>query len=294
MGISISGYSQVVSYPKEAKIIFADLENFWDSYHNDYPYITPNTLKSHYLEKISPVLKKTYVPFIIGEGGEALANTINKNLEYFENLKQMPFQSSAVERKIRKGYSKWKRKYEGAKFPEVYFAVGNFKSAGAFMNGTLAISAEMFPKVTSLVNGTTTTNFKSLPAVVLHEIVHFQQHYKAENTLLAKSIKEGAADFVTKLVYKKATIDKIIEVADPNEGSIWRRFQENMDSPELHNWLYTHDNDQIKDLGYYIGYKITESYYNTHEDKSAALNDILQIKNFKQFVTDSGYDKKFK
>ena len=47
------------------------------------------------------------------------------------------------------------------------------------------------------------------------------------------------------------------------------------------------------DLGYYIGYKICESYYQSAKDKKQAIKDILEIKDFNQFLIDSKYEAKF-
>ena len=43
------------------------------------------------------------------------------------------------------------------------------------------------------------------------------------------------------------------------------------------------------DLGYYVGYKITQAYYTRQSDKRRALKDILQIGDFAKFLQASGY-----
>ncbi len=47
------------------------------------------------------------------------------------------------------------------------------------------------------------------------------------------------------------------------------------------------------DLGYYIGFKIAESYYSKAEDKKQAVRDILNITDIGAFLKASGYPKKF-
>jgi hypothetical protein len=42
-----------------------------------------------------------------------------------------------------------------------------------------------------------------------------------------------------------------------------------------------------------MGYKIVESYYSRMKDKRQAIKDILEIKDFAQFLKDSGYEAKF-
>jgi uncharacterized protein YjaZ len=43
------------------------------------------------------------------------------------------------------------------------------------------------------------------------------------------------------------------------------------------------------DLGYYVGYKICQEYYEKSADKKKAIKDILEIRDFDQFFRESGY-----
>ena len=51
--------------------------------------------------------------------------------------------------------------------------------------------------------------------------------------------------------------------------------------------------DRPADLGYYIGYKIAEAYYKNAADKKQAVKDILEIKDFNEFLKASKYEEKF-
>ena len=42
-----------------------------------------------------------------------------------------------------------------------------------------------------------------------------------------------------------------------------------------------------------IGYKIVEAYYNKMEDKKAAIDKILNIKDYEAFTRESGYLHEF-
>ena len=44
-----------------------------------------------------------------------------------------------------------------------------------------------------------------------------------------------------------------------------------------------------RDLGYYVGYRITKSYYDRASDKAAAMRAILSVKDPKVFLAFSGY-----
>ncbi|MGY0037835.1 gliding motility protein GldB-related protein [Pedobacter sp. NJ-S-72] len=52
-------------------------------------------------------------------------------------------------------------------------------------------------------------------------------------------------------------------------------------------------NERPADLGYYIGFKITQSYYQNSKYKKEAINEILNVKDFKSFLEKSKYEEKF-
>jgi len=52
-------------------------------------------------------------------------------------------------------------------------------------------------------------------------------------------------------------------------------------------------NGRPVDLGYWMGYKISEAYFKKASDKKQAVRDMLLIKNCKEFLNASGYAEKF-
>jgi uncharacterized protein YjaZ len=49
-----------------------------------------------------------------------------------------------------------------------------------------------------------------------------------------------------------------------------------------------------KDLGYYMGYRIAQAYYDSRADKMAAIKDILTTRDPASFLAASGYASRFK
>jgi uncharacterized protein YjaZ len=113
--------------------------------------------------------------------------------------------------------------------------------------------------------------------------------------LLGKSLSEGSADFIGELIAGGNITPNLHEYGNPREKQLWLEFKKEMNGTNESNWLYQADKakDKPADLGYYIGYKIVESYYNKAKDKKQAIKDILEIKDFNAFLTASGYDEKF-
>jgi uncharacterized protein YjaZ len=62
---------------------------------------------------------------------------------------------------------------------------------------------------------------------------------------------------------------------------------------DLKNWMYNggYIKDRPADLGYAIGYKICESYYQRSEDKKAAIFQLLNTGNFEGIIAGSEYGK---
>lgn len=135
---------------------------------------------------------------------------------------------------------------------------------------------------------------EKLPPVVAHESCHFNQQLPEAKTLLAKAIQEGSCDFIGELIAGEVMNPARHEYGDRHGAELWREFQAEMHGPSIRNWMYNGltAGDKPTDLGYYMGYKITESYYNNAEDKRQAIRDILEIKDFSAFLRQSRYGKK--
>ena len=73
-------------------------------------------------------------------------------------------------------------------------------------------------------------------------------------------------------------------------------FKTEMNGTNLSNWLAQGDQATgwPTNSGYYIGYKTCEAYYGVAKDKQQAIKDILEIKDFNQFLKESIYEEKFK
>jgi len=58
-------------------------------------------------------------------------------------------------------------------------------------------------------------------------------------------------------------------------------------------WSKPADPEKPSHIGYAIGFRIVESYYNNASDKTQAVNEILRVKNYEEFLQKSGYAQKF-
>jgi hypothetical protein len=206
-------------------------------------------------------------------------------------------------------FKKLKEIHPDAVFPNVYFVIGRMNAGGTVTFKGLLIGVEMYGKTDDAsvaeLSGwkkAVVVGIEQIPLIVAHELVHYQQRnahltslFGGEVSLLGKSLSEGSADFISKLIAGGHINQQLHEYGNPREKQIWLEFKKEMNSSDTSNWLYQGDKvkDKPADLGYYVGYKIAESYYNKTKDKKQAIKDILEIKDFNAFLKASGYDEKF-
>ena len=145
-------------------------------------------------------------------------------------------------------------------------------------------------------------------SIVLHEYVHTLQKM-SENALLAHCLNEGAADFIAELVNQKSLRvtypNGYIDFGYKNEKAIWKSFKQYIASNEkgkFFNWLYgmkgrNINGSQMRDLGYFMGYKICKAYYDNAIDKKKAIREIIEMdvstdEKARLFLQKSGYAAK--
>jgi hypothetical protein len=62
-----------------------------------------------------------------------------------------------------------------------------------------------------------------------------------------------------------------------------------MDGKDTSHWLYgkSGGKDRPVDLGYWMGFKISEAYYNHAADKKQAVRDLMMVLDCKGFLRQS-------
>ncbi len=287
--------------PDAAQLVFSDIDLFWKAFDAAKPGTRVETLRAEYLEKGSAGLKAFLRVRI--KSAENLAATIDKHPKYYAALRESSGKAATHKDKIRACFHKLKELYEPAVFPNVYFLIGSMNSGGTITDTGLLIGVDMYgmTKTTSADeldswHKAVLKPIDEIPYIVAHELIHFQQKYPMlDSTLLSKAIREGSADFVGELISGSLINVHLHKYGNPREHELWTKFKLEMDGRDYSKWLFQGDaaKDGPADLGYYVGYKICESYYKDAADKQAAIKAILEIKDFKEFLKASKYEGKF-
>lgn len=287
--------------PDAAELVFADIDLFWKAYDSAKPANRAEVLREEYLKKGSLGLKE-FTRVRIGSA-ENLAQTIEKHPKYYASLREPSRKAASYQQAIRATFHKLKELYEPAVFPNVYFVIGRLNSGGTLTDKGLLIGVDMhgMSKGTPIdeLGGwhrTTIKPIEQLPHIVAHELIHYQQKYPRGNaTLLGMALMEGSADFVGELISGSHINLHLHKYGNARERELWAEFKREMDGKDLSKWLFQGDRarDRPADLGYYIGYKICEAYYQQAADKKAALKGMLEIKDFHEFLKASKYESRF-
>ena len=145
-------------------------------------------------------------------------------------------------------------------------------------------------------------NKEKLKKLMVHELSHFQQAmamggqkyaalYAAPDNMLGLCLREGGAEFVTSLVLNDITQSKALAYIEQDESKLKDRFKADLEAQDKEFWLWDSLNQDShpKLLGYAMGYKICDSYYDQASDKKEALQQILRMDDAETFVASSGY-----
>ncbi len=295
--------------PDETIFISTDIDLFWKIYDRNNPRYSAQRFHLNYVEAGSPGLQDFFSSKI--RNSNRFLSSMKRYPKYYNSIRQNSLDLNGVKRSVDNSFQALESHYPDAVFGEVVFTIGAMSSGGTVVNNRIIIGTEMFTRNSETPDTelspwlrTVTRKKSDLPLVVFHEAIHVQQlnFYQRQGQhfhptrLLDVAIFEGAADFLTDLICNEFPNRHLHEFGNPLERQLWEAFQEEMYGDYLENWVYNGGNPDLlipADMGYYIGYKIVESYYENAIDKQSAIKEIIEIRDFDAFLEWSRYPQKF-
>ncbi len=286
--------------PERVRFITSDIVNFWGAY--DAASREPEREKRiaiyqrEYLDRGSTGLRDFLRMRI--KSAENLVAAIERQPRYYASTRPSTLRVREMEGAMRDSFRRFKALYPDAVFPDVYFVVGAASTGGTVSANGLLIGTEMYAATPATPRDELPAWMKpvlkpinALPAIVAHESCHFNQKLPEPTTLLGKAIQEGSCDLVSELVADETINPGQHAYGDRHEAQLWREFQAEMDSAGVRNWMYngTTAGERPTDLGYYMGYRIARAYHERSADKRQSLHDILNIRDFRDFLARSQY-----
>jgi hypothetical protein len=282
--------------PEQAQLVTADIKNFLEAYEQFSPEKdNAAILQKYYFGKASPGLQEYISRFRLNP--EMLEKAIEKNPERFNRIKTFYTQISVFENEFKDEMKRYKRAVPGAMFAPTYLLVGAARGIG---------QASKVGQLVTIENAL--DDLEKLKTLMVHELTHFQQAigvginkygsiYGKKDNMLDLVLREGAAEFITYHRVRE-NVPAFVKLRNyqQNEYQLWERFKEDLNKQDQDFWLNVSFEDNNKgypfQLGYAVGYKIVEAYYERAENKDQALKDILTIEDAQTFFEKSKYQPK--
>ncbi|MFH6966393.1 DUF2268 domain-containing putative Zn-dependent protease [Flavobacterium sp. FlaQc-28] len=280
-------FSQTV----DQKFVSTDIDNFWNAY--DKIITEKDTTKQYsflkelYIDKATPGLKSLIE--VRNYTSKNFIDAINKYPKFWNSIRPNTLSVKEVYPEIEADIKKLKEAYPDLKPSTIYFSIGAFRTNGTIQNDRILIGSEL-----SLADEKTFINElpewrqpfykeyeprKNIALLCTHEYVHTQQKELVEN-LLSMCLYEGIAEFISCKVTGKKSSSPAIEFGKNNQEKVINQFIADLYIiSNNYNWLWgeNKNNLKIRDLGYYIGYEISERYYNTSKDKTKAIKTLVEL-----------------
>lgn len=288
--------------PRNARVVTSDIHNFWKAFDlalEDTANRESIFLK-HYFEKSSPGLKD-YFSYKIGTIS-AFVNNQRKKPKFYAAIRENTLRVDLLKDSMYAYFDKLKVLYDDAVFPDIYFMIGRWNSAGTVSDVGLLLGVDQIARTPdipqdelNLWEKNNFNDFSQLPTIAMHEQIHFQQSkIKGDTTLLSYALIEGMADFICELVTGKNPSQRQHVFAATRKKEIWERFKKEMFLDRAYNWIANANQetpDHPADLGYYVGYEICKAYYDQAKNKKKAIKELLEFKDAKTILKKSGYDE---
>lgn len=262
--------------PLEAQFVTEDVARFWEAF-DQLSSAEGNPFET-YIKQGTPGLQGFMEYRILS--ADSLLVMVNSRKEDYVKSRFLLDELESKRKRIRAIYAAMNYWYPEAVFPPIYFVVGRFNSGGTVSEAGVILGLEK------------QQNLDGLPGLVAHELIHFQQKGLGKNPdLLFQCLIEGSADFIGELISGEQINGEAFRYGEKNSDALCKEFVPLMDKNNYNDWLYgtSGKDDRPNDLGYWMGYKITEAYFFKQEDKLKAIQDILLLDDHKAFLKESGF-----
>ncbi len=295
-------------------IINSDIENFWQAY--DKIILTKDSATQYKLLDDLYLSKATKGLNAIREArqytNKDYIDAINNYPKFWNSVRKNTLKSKYYVKELNKGIEKLREIYPDLKPATIYFTIGALRSNGTTLDDMVLIGSEFamsdqstitdeFPENTknNLRKYFDTNPINDLILLNIHEYIHTQQKNPG-NDLLSIVINEGIAEFVSTKTLDVPSPTPAISFGKKNAEKVRAKFEQEMFYyNNINNWLWSNSKNEfdVRDLGYYVGYQISENYYNQAKNKKQALKELIDLdfsneKQLNDFIKKSNYFSK--
>lgn len=282
-----------------------DIDRFWQAYDS----IAVTTDSSRQVEIIQRLYVNKGTPgllaFMKARSYDAglWAQLIRKYPKFWQSIRPNTLRVKNEVGAINKSIAALKKLYPEMRPAAMYFTIGGLRSGGTTTGDMVLVGAEIATadRYTDaselsdwLKNVFRNQQSNNLVSLNIHEYIHTQQKGDDGLLLLAQCIKEGSADFIAELVTGQKNNNAYMLYGRAHEQELKDKFKIEMFSGAMGNWLYNGSSRPHPDLGYFMGYRICQSYYQHHLTKRQAIKTMVELnwedeKQIIRFLDESKY-----
>lgn len=299
----------------QRNVLTADIDHFWEAFDNlqhcNTYWDSILSFQNLYFDRATDGL----IDFIKARDFtiEKFVQAVARYPKFYTTVRSYTYESKKAAPLIEEVFNKVKGMYSNFKPFKVCFAIGFRYTGGTVSKRFVLLGTELVTAGKNVDFSEVDPDWKpnpdkkeadiplSIRGIVAHECVHTQQPDALDSDavaceLLNHCLREGGANFIGELITGTTNYSAVNKYGDAHEAALWIAFRNELCNVSAANWLYNGETakDKPADLGYYIGYKICQAYYNNAADKTQAIRDIIEIKDPLSFLKKSGYDKQKK
>lgn len=292
--------------PSQAQFNTADVDRYFRAYDSGGRTGSADPFQRIYLDSASAPLRE--FSELRAVTATSLGQVAGAYPRYLEALRVWWLSASRqanVISTVRTNFARIKAQYPDAFFPPVTILMGRYSTGGTIGRTGIFIGVEFYGvdanAPTTELNAFARNNQKSwsrdLPTLIAHEHVHLLASAAgaptgSSRTLLARALDEGVAEFVGSLSAGAPSYGGFFAEWQQREREFWLVFERERGGVAYDRWLFNQQNATLAwpgDLGYFMGYRIAQAYYNQAADKTQALRDLIANKNPEAILARSGY-----
>jgi hypothetical protein len=239
-----------------------------------------------------------------------LTKAVAKYPEFYASIRKKSYAVKKASPAMGELFGKFQSLYANFKPFKVCFVVGIVNTGGTVSDRFVLIGTEVLASspeadLSAFIKEKNTNKISLLSQkgdlmqkirnIVAHECVHTQQKQLAEAAtkclLLQQVLREGICDFIGELVAGQQINAAAHQYGRLHEKTLWDELNKDLCSQNISKWLYNAGSikDRPADLGYYMGYRIAQSYYDHAADKGRAITDIIEMTDPLEFFRNSRY-----
>ena len=269
-----------------AQLETSDVALFYRVYDAAHGKPDAATLQRDYLDAGSDGLRD-FIPYRI-LSADQLAQQIARMPAIYENARSCQPALVELAQRVPLLIARMTQLYPATTRPRATIVIGRDSSGGTVSDSGVILGLEV---VCENRSHSAYSTVDRLSYILAHELVHTQQRVYAGGTVLSMSLNEGIADFIGELASGHPLNTQLHEWTKGHEADIAARFRADMDKTDASAWLYNGMGtpEHPGDLGYWVGYRIAQAYYERTPDKQAAIRRLLEETDAHAMLRDSGW-----